>query len=116
MDVLPADRFDCPPGTGNQYVEHLRVDALSAGTYSIRAGGIDDQQPHTEDEVYAVLRGRGEFPGADPTVPVTAGTRPFPPARAPPPLPPVARGPRRPGVFPPPPRPAPAPTAWPRAG
>ncbi len=83
MDVLPADRFDCPPGTGNQYVEHLRVDALSAGTYSIRAGGIDDQQPHTEDEVYAVLRGRGEFTGADRTVPVTAGTVLFVPAGEP---------------------------------
>src|SRR5260370_24577585 len=105
MDVLPADRFDCPPGTGNQYVEHLRVDALSAGTYSIRAGGIDDQQPHTEDEVYAVLRGRGEFTGADRTVPVTAGPGVVLPARAPPRLPALNAALLPPvGLAPPPPR------------
>jgi mannose-6-phosphate isomerase-like protein (cupin superfamily) len=34
------------------------VPDLSVGTYSIPAGGTDDQAPHTEDEVYVVTAGR----------------------------------------------------------
>jgi hypothetical protein len=29
----------------SHWVEHLRVDDLSCGTYSLRAGGSDDQEP-----------------------------------------------------------------------
>ena len=45
-------------GTGVSWVEQLRVSDLSVGTYSIPAGGEDDQTPHTEDEVYVVQSGR----------------------------------------------------------
>jgi mannose-6-phosphate isomerase-like protein (cupin superfamily) len=31
---------------------------MSLGTYSIPAGGSDDQVPHREDEIYVVVRGR----------------------------------------------------------
>ncbi len=41
------------------YLEFLRVPALSMGLYVLPAGGVDPQQPHTEDEVYYVARGRG---------------------------------------------------------
>jgi oxalate decarboxylase/phosphoglucose isomerase-like protein (cupin superfamily) len=40
------------------WVEQLRVPDLSVGTYSIPAGGIDDQEPHTEDEIYVIMTGR----------------------------------------------------------
>ncbi len=40
------------------YAEVLRVKALSAGVYEVAAGAEDLQQPHTEDEVYVVLRGQ----------------------------------------------------------
>jgi quercetin dioxygenase-like cupin family protein len=40
------------------WVEQLRVPDLSVGTYSIPAGGTDDQQPHTEDEIYVITAGR----------------------------------------------------------
>ncbi|KAA9146219.1 cupin domain-containing protein [Microbacterium lushaniae] len=30
---------------------------MSVGSYVIPAGGVDPQQPHTEDEVYIVLAG-----------------------------------------------------------
>jgi quercetin dioxygenase-like cupin family protein len=40
------------------WVEQLRVPDLSVGTYSIPAGGTDDQQPHTEDEIYVITGGR----------------------------------------------------------
>src|ERR687896_918970 len=38
----------------NHWVEHFRNDDLSVGTYSIPAGSVDDQTPHTEDEIYVV--------------------------------------------------------------
>ena len=40
------------------WAEQLRVPDLSCGTYSIPAGGIDDQSPHTEDEIYVCTGGR----------------------------------------------------------
>jgi mannose-6-phosphate isomerase-like protein (cupin superfamily) len=50
-----------PDGASNDYVEHLSVPDLSVGTYRIRAGGVDDQRPHTEDEIYVVTRGRARM-------------------------------------------------------
>jgi len=53
-------------GAGTHWVEQLRVPDLSVGTYSIPAGGIDDQTPHSEDEIYVVTAGRAVFEaGAD---------------------------------------------------
>lgn len=43
------------------FVQHLVVPDLSVGTYSIPAGGVDDQTPHTEDEVYVVTAGRARI-------------------------------------------------------
>ena len=44
--------------SGQAYLEFLRVPAMSMGLYVLPAGGVDPQKPHTEDEVYYVLRGR----------------------------------------------------------
>jgi len=41
------------------YFEFLRMPDLSAGLYRLPAGGMDPQQPHSEDEVYYVISGRG---------------------------------------------------------
>jgi quercetin dioxygenase-like cupin family protein len=46
---------------GTHWIEQLRVPDLSVGTYSIPAGGVDDQTPHTEDEIYVVTAGRATF-------------------------------------------------------
>jgi mannose-6-phosphate isomerase-like protein (cupin superfamily) len=43
------------------YRELKRVPDLSLGVYVLPAGGVDEQVPHTEDEVYVVLSGRGRF-------------------------------------------------------
>ncbi|HLU44270.1 MAG TPA: cupin domain-containing protein [Natronosporangium sp.] len=83
MHLIPTDRFDCPPGAPNHYVEHVRVESMSVGTYVIPVGGVDDQQPHGEDEVYVVLSGRGQFTAGDRTVPVAAGSTLFVPAGEP---------------------------------
>ncbi len=54
-----AGNFTAPgPGRpGSHWAEHLRSADLSVGTYSVPAGGTDDQVPHTEDEIYVVTAG-----------------------------------------------------------
>jgi mannose-6-phosphate isomerase-like protein (cupin superfamily) len=47
---------------GNGYAGAvLRSDLLSVGVYVLAAGGVDDQAPHREDEVYYAVRGRARF-------------------------------------------------------
>lgn len=43
------------------YAEFLREPSMSAGIYRLEAGGVDPQQPHTEDELYYVISGRGHI-------------------------------------------------------
>jgi mannose-6-phosphate isomerase-like protein (cupin superfamily) len=43
------------------YLEFLRVPSISVGLYTLPAGSIDMQQPHTEDEIYYVISGRASF-------------------------------------------------------
>ena len=47
--------------SGEPYLEFLRVPSLSVGLYVLPAGAEDPQQPHTEDEVYHVVSGRGSI-------------------------------------------------------
>ncbi len=53
IDELEAERADA----GVRYHEFLRVPDLSAGLYVLEAGERDPQSPHTEDEIYYVVRG-----------------------------------------------------------
>jgi len=46
---------------GKSYLEFLRVPAMSAGVYTLPAGGADPQKPHKEDEMYYVARGRARM-------------------------------------------------------
>jgi mannose-6-phosphate isomerase-like protein (cupin superfamily) len=41
------------------YLEFLRQDSLSVGLYVLPAAAVDEQRPHSEDEVYYVVSGRG---------------------------------------------------------
>jgi quercetin dioxygenase-like cupin family protein len=59
---------------GTHWIEQLRVPDLSAGTYSIPAGGVDDQTPHTEDEIYVVTAGRAMFEADGDRVAVRPGS------------------------------------------
>ena len=47
--------------SGEPYLEFLRVPTLSVGLYMLPAGATDPQQPHTEDEVYHVVSGKGRI-------------------------------------------------------
>jgi mannose-6-phosphate isomerase-like protein (cupin superfamily) len=48
-----------PGAKGERYAEVFSRGSLSVEVYAPR--GIDPQEPHTRDEVYVVVRGRGEF-------------------------------------------------------
>ncbi|MGA8303194.1 MAG: cupin domain-containing protein [Thermoplasmata archaeon] len=47
------------------YAEFLRVPTMSAGVYVLAAGAVDRQTPHTEDEIYYVVRGHARFRKGD---------------------------------------------------
>lgn len=46
---------------GKLYLEFLRHDSMSLGLYVLPAGGRDPQSPHTEDEAYYIIEGRGQI-------------------------------------------------------
>lgn len=75
-----AGDYHVPDGRPNYYVEHLHVAAMSAGTYCVPAGGVDDQRPHPADEIYVVLSGRGAFESGGQRVDVEPGTTLYVPA------------------------------------
>ena len=69
-----AGRFTSSGTEANHYEEHLRVPDMSVGTYSIPVGGVDDQTPHSEDEIYVVVRGRGKIVGDDDALDIGPGS------------------------------------------
>jgi mannose-6-phosphate isomerase-like protein (cupin superfamily) len=72
--ISAAGRYVDPDATGATYVEHLRRPDLSIGTDCLRAGAVDPQEPHAEDEVYVVTSGRARFTGGGETIDVAAGS------------------------------------------
>jgi mannose-6-phosphate isomerase-like protein (cupin superfamily) len=66
MDALElADIEARRVATGEPYLEFFSVPDLSVGLYALAAGALDRQQPHTEDEVYYVISGRGRITVGD---------------------------------------------------
>ncbi len=59
------------------YFEFLRVLTLSAGIYSLPAGGVDPQKPHSEDELYYIITGKAMIQVGDEACPVEPGTLVF---------------------------------------
>ncbi len=47
--------------SGKPYMEFLRIPFMSAGLYALPAGAVDPQKPHTQDELYYVVRGRARM-------------------------------------------------------
>jgi len=81
MDVVEgAGRWPEGDDEAVGYVEHLATADLSLGIYRLRAGAVDTQSPHTEDEVYVVTSGRASFTSGGRTVDVAPGTVLFVPA------------------------------------
>jgi quercetin dioxygenase-like cupin family protein len=65
------------------YREFLRVPDLSAGLYVLEQGATDPQSPHTEDELYYVVAGRGMVTVGGEKRAVIAGSLVFVPATVP---------------------------------
>ena len=76
LDDLLARRAE----SGEPYFEFVREESLSVGLYVLSAGATDVQSPHSEDEVYVVLGGRGGFTSVGRTRDVRAGDTIFVPA------------------------------------
>ncbi len=60
--------------SGRPYHEFFRVPDLSAGIYTLEASATDLQSPHTEDELYYIVAGRGLISVGDETRPVVPGS------------------------------------------
>jgi mannose-6-phosphate isomerase-like protein (cupin superfamily) len=56
-----------------RYHEFFRAPAMSSGLYVLTAGAADKQTPHTEDEIYYVVRGRGKIRIGGTETPVSDG-------------------------------------------
>jgi mannose-6-phosphate isomerase-like protein (cupin superfamily) len=78
MDVWQLNDVDRARLAANRlYREFLRVPDLSAGLYVLEAGATDPQSPHTEDELYYIVGGRGSITVGDETREVGAGSLVF---------------------------------------
>lgn len=56
-----SDLLETLAKSGKPYREFLRTATMSAGVYALPAGGEDKQTPHSEDELYYVVKGRAKF-------------------------------------------------------
>ena len=75
MEAFEIDHLiEGQAGSGKLYFEFLRSTDLSMGLYVLPAGGTDPQNPHSEDEVYYVISGRGKIRVGDEDRPVQAGS------------------------------------------
>jgi mannose-6-phosphate isomerase-like protein (cupin superfamily) len=68
-----------PAAPQEQYAILFRHGTLTVGVYAPR--GVDPQQPHTRDEVYVVVRGRGTFVLEESRRPFVPGDLIFVPAK-----------------------------------
>lgn len=83
MDDIDRDRtqagftwarlLDMHRAAEGPYLEFIRSGALSAGLYFLPAGAVDEQGPHSEDEVYVVIAGGALFTAGEATREVRAG-------------------------------------------
>lgn len=65
----------------NPYFEFLKTGDLSAGCYRLDVGDVDHQNPHNEEEIYYVVRGRARLTAGEKDVEVAPGDVLFVPAR-----------------------------------
>ncbi|HTW19405.1 MAG TPA: cupin domain-containing protein [Mycobacteriales bacterium] len=76
-----AGQWSAPAaGENTDWREQFEVPALSVGTYCLPTGGVDDQDPHTEDEIYVVTGGRARIVTPSGSAEVSTGSVIFVPA------------------------------------
>ena len=69
-----AELLEARAAAGGPWLEFMRSPDLSVGLYVLDVGGVDGQSPHTEDEVYLVVSGRGAITVGDEVRAVKAGS------------------------------------------
>ena len=75
MDAWELDDLEAARrASGRAYHEFISVPDLSGGLYVLDAGAVDTQSPHTEDELYVVMSGRGRVTVGDEVRDVRPGT------------------------------------------
>ena len=75
MDAFELKQVDAERAQlGKLYLEFVHKPALTVGLYVLTAGSEDPQQPHTEDEVYYIVSGRGAIQVAGESRDVAAGS------------------------------------------
>lgn len=62
------------------WIEFQRADDISTGLYVLDIGESDEQEPHTEDEIYVCMSGRAKFVTPNGECEVRPGTVIFVPA------------------------------------
>lgn len=84
MEAFKIDQLIAAQAAGERpYLEFLRHDSMSLGLYALPAGGVDPQQPHSEDEVYYIISGRGQITVGKETQAVQPGSIVFVAAHVP---------------------------------
>ena len=74
MDAFVAEElFAGLDPDGHDFAEFFRSSTLSLTVARWPAGSVDDQEPHTEDEVYYVVSGRARLQVAEEDAAVGAG-------------------------------------------
>jgi mannose-6-phosphate isomerase-like protein (cupin superfamily) len=62
MSILRTSRLlEEQQEAGRPYLEFLHTVHMSAGIYVLSAGAVDLQEPHAEEEIYYVIRGKAFF-------------------------------------------------------
>ena len=75
MDAWELEELEAArSATRRPYHEFLSVPDLSGGLYVLDAGATDPQTPHTEDELYVAMSGRGRITVGDEVRDVRQGT------------------------------------------
>jgi mannose-6-phosphate isomerase-like protein (cupin superfamily) len=74
VDAYEVDRLIAAQEGKREYAEFVRSDLLSVGLATWPVGSVDTQRPHTEDEVYHVVRGRARITVAGEEQPVGPGS------------------------------------------
>jgi mannose-6-phosphate isomerase-like protein (cupin superfamily) len=62
---------------GGAYHQFFEVAEMSAGIYTLPAGGVDGQAPHAEDEIYYIVSGVAQVQIGDQHYPVKTGATIF---------------------------------------
>lgn len=69
--------------SGRPWLPFLKVETLSTGIYTLKVGATDRQQPHDQDEVYYVLKGKAKFEAGEEKANIKEGSILFVKAQVP---------------------------------